>query len=137
MPLYEAKIVFQGFAWNINSFDQEGVQLGKVLATEFLDCMTGKAARENSLDSKLLKIVCERGLMLQSIMSEWLFIPGIISGLFFVDKRDLQRYSQPLNEWSKVVVFPVISKVVTAQEAGRADDYGKLSGCYLPGNENC
>ena len=24
--------MFQGFAWNINSFDQEGVQLGKVLA---------------------------------------------------------------------------------------------------------
>ena len=44
LALYEAKIVLQGFAWNINSFDQEGVQLGKVLATEYLDCMTGKAA---------------------------------------------------------------------------------------------
>ena len=36
LALYEAKIVMQGFAWNINSFDQEGVQLGKVLADRFL-----------------------------------------------------------------------------------------------------
>jgi glucose-6-phosphate isomerase len=37
LALYEAKIVFQGFIWNINSFDQEGVQLGKVLANRFLE----------------------------------------------------------------------------------------------------
>jgi glucose-6-phosphate isomerase len=36
LALYEAKIVMQGFIWNINSFDQEGVQLGKVLANRFL-----------------------------------------------------------------------------------------------------
>jgi len=41
LALYEAKIVFQGFAWNINSFDQEGVQLGKVLAKTFLEAMQG------------------------------------------------------------------------------------------------
>ena len=29
---FENKIMFQGFVWNLNSFDQEGVQLGKVLA---------------------------------------------------------------------------------------------------------
>jgi glucose-6-phosphate isomerase len=28
--------MFQGFLWNINSFDQEGVQLGKVLAKKVL-----------------------------------------------------------------------------------------------------
>ena len=39
LALYEAKIVLQGFMWNINSFDQEGVQLGKVLAGRFLDHM--------------------------------------------------------------------------------------------------
>ena len=33
---FENKIMFQGFAWNINSFDQEGVQLGKVLAKKVL-----------------------------------------------------------------------------------------------------
>ncbi len=36
LAAYEHKIVFQGFCWNINSFDQEGVQLGKVLATRLL-----------------------------------------------------------------------------------------------------
>lgn len=39
LALYEAKIVMQGFIWNINSFDQEGVQLGKVLANRLLDHM--------------------------------------------------------------------------------------------------
>ena len=33
---YENKIMFQGFLWNVNSFDQEGVQLGKVLAKRVL-----------------------------------------------------------------------------------------------------
>ena len=33
---FENKIMFQGFAWNLNSFDQEGVQLGKVLAKRVL-----------------------------------------------------------------------------------------------------
>lgn len=34
--LYEHKVAFQGFLWNVNSFDQEGVQLGKVLATKLI-----------------------------------------------------------------------------------------------------
>ena len=33
---FENKIMFQGFIWNVNSFDQEGVQLGKVLAKKVL-----------------------------------------------------------------------------------------------------
>lgn len=33
---FENKIMYQGFVWNINSFDQEGVQLGKVLAKKVL-----------------------------------------------------------------------------------------------------
>ncbi len=33
---YENKVMFQGFIWNLNSFDQEGVQLGKVLANQVL-----------------------------------------------------------------------------------------------------
>lgn len=32
LSYYEHKTAFQGFIWNINSFDQEGVQLGKNLA---------------------------------------------------------------------------------------------------------
>ncbi len=33
---YENRIMFQGFVWNLNSFDQEGVQLGKVLTKKVL-----------------------------------------------------------------------------------------------------
>lgn len=33
---FENKVMFQGYAWNINSFDQEGVQLGKILTKEVL-----------------------------------------------------------------------------------------------------
>lgn len=33
---FENKVMFQGFIWNVNSFDQEGVQLGKVLAKTVL-----------------------------------------------------------------------------------------------------
>ncbi len=36
LSLYEHKVAFQGFIWNINSFDQEGVQLGKVLANKMI-----------------------------------------------------------------------------------------------------
>lgn len=34
---FENRAAFEGFIWNINSFDQEGVQLGKVLAERILD----------------------------------------------------------------------------------------------------
>ena len=34
---FENKVMFQGFCWNLNSFDQEGVQLGKILAGTVLD----------------------------------------------------------------------------------------------------
>lgn len=42
LAFYEHKVAFQGFMWNINSFDQEGVQLGKILAERFLDLFKGK-----------------------------------------------------------------------------------------------
>ena len=45
---FENKIMFQGFAWNINSFDQEGVQLGKVLAKKVLAHDTDGALKEYS-----------------------------------------------------------------------------------------
>lgn len=37
LALYEHKIAFQGFIWNINSFDQMGVELGKKLANRIID----------------------------------------------------------------------------------------------------
>lgn len=36
LAFYEHKVAFQGFIWNINSFDQEGVQLGKALASKII-----------------------------------------------------------------------------------------------------
>ena len=40
---FENKVMFQGFAWNINSFDQEGVELGKIIAKKIKN---GKAIDE-------------------------------------------------------------------------------------------
>lgn len=40
---YENKLMFQGFLWNLNSFDQEGVQLGKKLTKSIL---SGEASDE-------------------------------------------------------------------------------------------
>ncbi len=40
---FENKVMFQGFCWNINSFDQEGVQLGKILTGSLL---SGKSEDE-------------------------------------------------------------------------------------------
>ena len=45
---FENKVMFQGFLWNLNSFDQEGVQLGKVLAKRVLAHDTEGALKEYS-----------------------------------------------------------------------------------------
>ena len=36
LSFFENRVMFQGFLWNVNSFDQEGVQLGKRLAERAL-----------------------------------------------------------------------------------------------------
>jgi len=41
---FENKVMFQGFAWNVNSFDQEGVQLGKILTKKVLSGNSGDSA---------------------------------------------------------------------------------------------
>jgi len=41
---FENKVMFQGFVWNVNSFDQEGVQLGKILTKKVLAGHSGDAA---------------------------------------------------------------------------------------------
>merc|ERR1711939_424235 len=46
IAMYEHKIHIQGMIWGINSYDQEGVQLGKVLAKEILPALEGKKALE-------------------------------------------------------------------------------------------
>ena len=60
LALYENKIAFQGFIWNINSFDQEGVQLGKVLANEIIGFLQGDCSEAGNLSHSFLK---ETGLL--------------------------------------------------------------------------
>ncbi|MDR2730935.1 MAG: glucose-6-phosphate isomerase [Treponema sp.] len=43
---FENKVMFQGFVWNLNSFDQEGVQLGKILTKKVLSGNYGDSALE-------------------------------------------------------------------------------------------
>lgn len=52
LAFFENKIMFQGFLWNLNSFDQEGVQLGKVLTKEIL---SGNASSEATAFMELCK----------------------------------------------------------------------------------
>lgn len=49
VALYEHKIFVQGVIWNVNSFDQWGVELGKVLAKDIYNMMNG--APTDKLDS--------------------------------------------------------------------------------------
>ncbi len=42
IALYEHKIAFQGYIWGIDSFDQEGVQLGKNISNKFLKTLEGE-----------------------------------------------------------------------------------------------
>ncbi len=51
LAYYEHKVAFQGFIWGINSFDQEGVQLGKVLALKMIDYFAAKR-EEKPIDEK-------------------------------------------------------------------------------------
>ncbi|MDR3336642.1 MAG: glucose-6-phosphate isomerase [Treponema sp.] len=48
---FENKVMFQGFVWNINSFDQEGVQLGKILTRKVLAAKDGAGSGDNALDA--------------------------------------------------------------------------------------
>ena len=47
IALYEHKIFVQGIVWNINSFDQWGVELGKQLASKILPELAGDAPVAN------------------------------------------------------------------------------------------
>lgn len=55
IALYEHKIFVQGVLWNIYSYDQWGVELGKQLATKVLEDICGKA--QNSHDPSTLKLL--------------------------------------------------------------------------------
>lgn len=55
IALYEHKIFVQGVIWDINSFDQWGVELGKVLAKDIYNMMNG--APTDKLDSSTLTML--------------------------------------------------------------------------------
>ena len=44
LAMYEHKVFVQGVVWNINSYDQMGVELGKQMALEILPSLQGKAS---------------------------------------------------------------------------------------------
>jgi len=51
IALYEQKVFVQGTIWNINSFDQWGVELGKVLANRISPELTSEAEPKLGHDS--------------------------------------------------------------------------------------
>ena len=51
LSYFEHHTAFQGFIWNINSFDQEGVQLGKMLANKII-AQFADLRNKKELDSK-------------------------------------------------------------------------------------
>lgn len=57
LAFYEHKIVFQGMCWGINSFDQEGVSLGKSIANYILDVMKHEKQEDDSPMNHLLRQV--------------------------------------------------------------------------------
>ena len=61
--LYEHKIFTQGVVWGINSFDQMGVELGKVLAKNILSQL-GKAEDVKGHDSSVRLPYCFKVLKL-------------------------------------------------------------------------
>ncbi len=66
LALYEHKVAFEGFLWGVNSFDQEGVQLGKGLAEQLIAvCRARKEGREDvsasAVGRRLLDIVEDIG----------------------------------------------------------------------------
>ena len=61
IALYEHKVFVQGVIWNINSFDQWGVELGKTLAQTLLqDLITGAPAGHDSSTAGQVRWLRER-----------------------------------------------------------------------------
>ncbi len=58
IALYEHKVFVQGIIWNVNSFDQWGVQLGKVLASTILEEMeAGESGDHDASTAALMALV--------------------------------------------------------------------------------
>ena len=48
IAMYEHKVLVQGCIWDLNSFDQWGVELGKVLGNQVLDMIQGELPLDNA-----------------------------------------------------------------------------------------
>jgi glucose-6-phosphate isomerase len=57
VALYEHKVFVQGTIWEINSFDQWGVELGKVLAQRIVPELEGTAAAQVKHDSSTSRLI--------------------------------------------------------------------------------
>ena len=60
LALYEHKVFTQGVLWGVNSFDQPGVELGKVLANNVLQRLQGKSASDTIDPSTQFLVQCVR-----------------------------------------------------------------------------
>lgn len=58
IALYEHKVVIQGAIWDVNSFDQWGVELGKVLGNDVLNVIQGKKSDEH-LDPSTAALIAQ------------------------------------------------------------------------------
>ncbi|WP_286901934.1 hypothetical protein [Vreelandella sedimenti] len=47
LALYEHKVFVQSVLWNLNPFDQPGVELGKKLATRLYQALAGEASEQD------------------------------------------------------------------------------------------
>ena len=57
IALYEHKVFVQGIIWNVNSFDQWGVELGKILANTILGEMkSGSAGQHDASTTALMSL---------------------------------------------------------------------------------
>ncbi|MBS0288175.1 MAG: glucose-6-phosphate isomerase [Proteobacteria bacterium] len=56
LALYEHKVYVQGVLWDINSFDQPGVELGKKLAKKVVECINHKKA-EATMDASTQSLI--------------------------------------------------------------------------------
>jgi glucose-6-phosphate isomerase len=57
VALYEHKVFVEGVLWDINSFDQWGVELGKELAGVLVPILKGEAVLNNGKDSSTASLV--------------------------------------------------------------------------------
>lgn len=57
LALYEHKIFVQGVLWQVNSYDQWGVELGKQLSTQVLEIMNGQTVDKTQMSPSSIKLI--------------------------------------------------------------------------------